>query len=145
MWKIRELKRIKQEREERLKREKELAEIARRRNLTDEERKLEDMKLGLANYKFFIIKLCVFMLKGSDDTEKGEKTHYRFLQKYYHKGAFFLDNDDPILKRDYNIAVGEDMFDKSVLPSVLKKRRGNFGKKGQSKYTHLTDQVLFDY
>ena len=83
------------------------------------------------------------MLKGSDDTEKGEKTHYRFLQKYYHKGAFFLDNEDPILKRDYNIAVGEDMFDKSALPSVLKKRRGNFGKKGQSKYTHLTDQVLF--
>ena len=48
MWKIRELKRIKIEREERLKREKELAEIARRRNLTDEERKLEDMKLGKA-------------------------------------------------------------------------------------------------
>ena len=79
--------------------------------------------------------------KGSDDTEKLEKTQYRFLQKYYHKGAFFLDNDNPLLQRDYNIAVGEDLFDKSVLPSVLKKRRGNFGKKGQSKYTHLTDQV----
>jgi len=47
LWKIRELKRLKKEREEREKREKEQAEIARRRNLTDEERKLEDMKLGI--------------------------------------------------------------------------------------------------
>ena len=54
-----------------------------------------------------------------------------------------MDDEDPILKRDYNIAVGEDLFDKSSLPSVLRKRRGNFGKKGQSKYTHLTDQVIF--
>lgn len=46
LWKIRELKRIKREREERTKREKELAEIARRRNLTDEERKAENKKLG---------------------------------------------------------------------------------------------------
>ena len=53
-----------------------------------------------------------------------------------------MDSDDPIFKRDYNIAVGEDLFDKSNLPSVLRKRRGTFGKKGQSKYTHLTDQVL---
>ena len=46
LWKIRELKRLKKEREEREKQEKEQAEIARRRNLTDEERKAEDMKLG---------------------------------------------------------------------------------------------------
>lgn len=65
------------------------------------------------------------------------------MQKYYHKGAFFMDTNDPILQRDYNVAVGEDLFDKSNLPSILRKRRGNFGKKGQSKYTHLTDQVNF--
>lgn len=80
------------------------------------------------------------MLLGSDATEKKEKTPYRFMQKYYHKGAFFQDLDDPILKKDYNTAVGEDLFDKSNLPKILWKRRGNFGKKGQSKYTHLTDQ-----
>jgi microfibrillar-associated protein 1 len=53
MWKIRELKRIKKEREERNKREKEVAEIARRRNLTDEERKAEDLKLGIAYFLIF--------------------------------------------------------------------------------------------
>lgn len=43
------------------------------------------------------------------------------------------------MNRDFNMPVGEEMADKSVLPDILQKRRGNFGKKGQSKYTHLTD------
>ncbi len=30
------------------------------------------------------------------------------------------------------------MQDKSMLPEILQKRQGNFGKKGQSKYKHLT-------
>ena len=35
---------------------------------------------------------------------------------------------------------GEDKtMDKSVLPAVLQKRAGQFGKKGNSKWTHLTD------
>jgi microfibrillar-associated protein 1 len=121
------LLRLKQEREERSKFEKEKAEIERRRRLTDEERTKENMLLG------------------SDATEDRSKTKYRFMQKYYHKGAFFNDQDDAILKRDYNTAVGEDLFDRSNLPKILWKRRGEFGKKGQSKYTHLTDQDTTDF
>jgi microfibrillar-associated protein 1 len=38
------------------------------------------------------------------------------------------------------------MQDKSMLPEILQKRAGNFGKKGQSKYKHLTaeDTTNFD-
>ena len=64
------------------------------------------------------------------------------MQKYYHKGGFFQDSDDPIFKRDTNLAVGEDNWDRSSLPSILMKRRGQFGMRGQTKYTHLTDQVI---
>lgn len=47
--------------------------------------------------------------------------------------------------RDYNTPVEGD-FDKSSLPKLLQKRRGEFGKKSQSKYTHLTneDTSVFD-
>jgi len=41
--------------------------------------------------------------------------------------------DDPewqILNRDYNVPVGEDKVDKSNLPQILQKRKGDFGRKG---------------
>lgn len=41
--------------------------------------------------------------------------------------------------------VGEELVDKSVMPSIMQKRRGNYSKKGQSKYTHLTDQDTTNY
>ena len=34
----------------------------------------------------------------------------------------------------------EDKVDKSTLPSLLHKRMGTFGRKGQSKWTHLTNE-----
>ncbi len=70
-WKVRELKRILRDREEMESYEKELAEIERRRKLTDEERLAENVKLG------------------TDETDKKQKVAYNFMQKYYHKGAFF--------------------------------------------------------
>lgn len=122
-WRIRELRRIKKEREGRVKRDKDRAEIERRRRLTDAERAHENKVLG------------------SDDTEKVEKTKYRFMQTYYHKGGFFQDSSDPIFQRDYNMAVGEEIRDKTMLPKAMQVRRDKFGKKGQTKYTHLNDQV----
>lgn len=72
------------------------------------------------------------------------KSKYRFLQKYYHKGAFYT--DDAVLKRrDYGEAVERDRIDRDTLPSVLQVR--DFGKRGKSKWTHLTneDTTVFDY
>ena len=75
-WKTRELRRIKRDREERIAREKEKKEIERRRLMTDAEREEENRLLG------------------SDHTNKKEGVAYAFMQKYYHKGAFFQDRQE---------------------------------------------------
>ena len=58
---------------------------------------------------------------------KGPKKSWKFLQKYWHKGAFFQDEGDAgrdavggdaIFRRDYSAPTGEDKMDKTVLPKV---------------------------
>jgi len=119
-WKLRELKRMKRDREEREARERELQEIERMRNMTEEERRHE-----IKNNPRQI-------------TNKSAKGKYKFMQKYYHRGAFFLDKEEGILKRDNSAATLEDKFDKTVLPKVMQVK--NFGRSGRTKYTHLVDQ-----
>lgn len=123
-WKTRELRRIKMDKEEREAKEKEKQEIERRRHMTDEERVEENKRLG------------------TDESEKPERQKYQFMQKYYHKGVFFQEKGkedaNHIYNRDYNAPTEADKWDKTALPAVLQKRRGDFGKKGNTKYTHLT-------
>ena len=119
-WRVRELKRIKRDRENREKREAEMRDVERRRNMADAEIEAEN---------------------ASDGRKDKIKKKRQFMQKYYHKGAFFNDDErveEAISKQDIDAPTLEDKFDKSVLPAVMQVR--NFGRSGQSKYTHLKDQ-----
>lgn len=125
LWKIRELKRIKRDKEERLARQQELELIERRRRMTDTEREEDDKRMDAKAAK-------------RDDVKQ-----FTFLQKYYHRGGFFQDKastgEEPLYNRDYHEPTAEETFDKNLLPKAMQLRRGQFGKKGQVKHTHLTD------
>ena len=84
-------------------------------------------------------------------TEAGEEDQRRFRQKYWHKGAFFQEVTDgvagrgevvdAIYKRDFSAPTGEDKeFSKESMPAVMQVAAGMWGKRGQTKYTHLKDQ-----
>ncbi|BGP57113.1 hypothetical protein JCM8202_000555 [Rhodotorula sphaerocarpa] len=114
-WKLRELMRLKRDREARYALEKVREEVEARRAMPEE-------------------------LRMKEDTERAEKTRKEkkrgqqaFLQKYHHKGVFHQDSDI-LSKHDYT-APTESTVDVSALPAVMQKR--NFGKAHQTKYTHL--------
>lgn len=100
--------------------DKERNEVERVRNLTEEERRQEARAAP------------------REVLNKAAKGKYKFLQKYYHRGAFYLDKDEQVLKQDFAQATLEDHFDKSILPKVMQVK--NFGRCGRTKYTHLVDQ-----
>ena len=124
-WKERELKRIKRDIEKYELYLKNQEEIKKRRLMSESEIKEDNLRLG------------------ADSTKNRFRSKISFLQKYYHKGVFFQDEaeDDPnhIYNRDFNLPTWEDTIDKTNLPKLLAKRRGNVWKKSQSKYTHLND------
>ncbi|XP_074027259.1 microfibrillar-associated protein 1-like [Leptinotarsa decemlineata] len=119
-WKLRELKRVKRDREEKEEREREKMEIEKLRTMSEEERRIQ------------------LRLMPKTVTNKAAKGKYKYLQKYYHRGAFYLDKEDEVYKRDFAQATLEDHFDKTILPKVMQVK--NFGRSGRTKYTHLVDQ-----
>ncbi|KAH9910105.1 splicing factor, Prp19-binding domain-containing protein [Xylariomycetidae sp. FL2044] len=126
-WKLRELKRIKREREAIEAREKEREEVERRRNLTEEERKAEDE---------------VFLAKQKE--EKDAKGKMSYMQKYFHKGAFFRDDAEieGLANRDImGSRFADDVKNRELLPKALQMRdMTKLGKKGASKYKDLRSE-----
>ena len=128
---MRELRRVKREREEARKEEADKAEIERRRKLTDAERAAEDEEFnqGRAGHG-------------------QEKEQWKFLQRYYHKGAYFQDEDEtgnakmgPVMSQDFGAATGRDAVgDKAAMPAPMQVK--NFGHRGAVKWTHLSADRL---
>ncbi|EFJ27864.1 hypothetical protein SELMODRAFT_171911 [Selaginella moellendorffii] len=125
-WKAREIARIKRERDEKENANKEKEEIERLRKMSEEERKEYDRK--------------------NPKEAPAPKKKWKYMQKYYHKGVFFMSDDkDPavpggndIYKRDYSEPTGEDKLNKSILPKVMQVK--NFGRSGRVKWTDLVNE-----
>ncbi|TVY47848.1 Uncharacterized protein LOCC1_G002946 [Lachnellula occidentalis] len=126
-WKLRELKRIKRERVKIEEREKELEEVERRKNLSEEERRAEDDAF----------------LKGQKEEKEG-KGKMGFMQKYYHKGAFFQDDAkaEGLDRRDImGSRFADDVQNRELLPQALQMRdMTKLGKKGATKYRDLKSE-----
>ncbi|KIE00542.1 microfibril-associated protein, partial [Metarhizium majus ARSEF 297] len=126
-WRVRELKRLKRARLAIEERERELAEVERRRNLTEEERKAED-EAHLAKQR----------------EEKENKGKMSYMQKYYHKGAFFREEAEAagLLQRDImGTRIADDVRNREALPEYLQRRdMTKLGKKGATKYRDMRSE-----
>ncbi|KAE9610460.1 hypothetical protein Lal_00006058 [Lupinus albus] len=131
-WKVREIGRIKRDREEREAMLKEKEEIEKVRNMTEEERREWERR--------------------NPKPAPPSKQKWRFMQKYYHKGAFFQDDPDDhaatarsdnIFTRDFSAPTGEDKMDKTILPKVMQVK--HFGRSGRTKWTHLVNEDTTDW
>jgi len=119
-WKLRELHRLKRDREALIARELEREEIEQRRNMDESERLKEDYALK----------------RQIEEEREKSRGKMEFMQKYYHKGAFYQDQE--ILKRDYNVATHEEHHNKVALPKSLQIRSGELGRASRTKWTHLS-------
>lgn len=126
-WRLREIKRVVRAREAIEAREKELAEKERRRNLTEEDRAVEDEARVAAQQQ-----------------EKEGRGKMGYMQKYYHKGAFYRDESEKqgLDKRDLMGArFADDVKNRELLPQALQMRdMTKLGKKGATKYKDLKSE-----
>ncbi|KAI1907357.1 hypothetical protein LOZ12_003378 [Ophidiomyces ophidiicola] len=124
-WRLRELKRVKREREAIETAEKEREEIERRRNLTAEERDHEDRE---------------FIARQKEERE-ASRGKAGFMQKYFHKGAFFQPDSEKhgLAERDLmGSRYVDEVQNREALPQYLQVRdMTRVGRKGKTKYKDL--------
>lgn len=126
-WKLRELKRVKREREAIEVAEKEREETERRRNLSKEEREAEDREF-----------------LGKQQEEREGKGKMGYMQKYFHKGAFFQDDAkaEGLDRRDImGSRYQDDVTNRELLPQYMQIRdMAKLGRKGRTKYKDLMSE-----
>jgi len=107
-WKLRELKRIIEEKETKEQELKEEKELLLRRQMSDKEIEADNRKLGI-----------------KQKTEK--KKSMKFMQKYYHPGVFFKDNsivDEKMLQRNFMEPTGKDIYTNyETVPEAMKRKK----------------------
>jgi microfibrillar-associated protein 1 len=63
------------------------------------------------------------------------------MQKYFHKGAYSVDEANPkaeeLRGRDFTEPVGADQIDETLLPERMQVRGEDYQKKGRTKWTNL--------
>jgi len=126
-WKLRELKRVKRERETIEQAEKEREEIERRRNLSKEEREAEDKEF----------------LEAQKEEREG-KGKMSYMQKYFHKGAFFQEDAkaEGLNRRDImGSRFADESSNRELLPEYMQIRdMTKLGRKGRTKYKDMRSE-----
>jgi microfibrillar-associated protein 1 len=130
-WKLRELKRVQRDRAALIAKEKEREEIERRRNLSAEEREREDREF-----------------LDAQAAEREGKGKMAYMQKYFHKGAFFNGDEEQdeevkaALQRDLaGVRFEDETGDKSLLPEYMRIRdMTRLGRKGRTRYQDLKSE-----
>ncbi|TPR07565.1 hypothetical protein CAN33_0028210 [Aspergillus niger] len=126
-WKLRELKRIKREREAIEAAEKEREEVERRRNLTAEERDREDREY----------------LAKQEEEKEANRGQAGYMQRYFHKGAFFSEDmqREGLAQRNIMGAKFADDVSRETLPQYMQIRdMTKLGKKGRTRYRDLKSE-----
>lgn len=133
-WEVRELLRLLREFEVIIHDYKESKELERRRNMTDDERYKEDVAAG--RYK--------------KPGEKDGNANVSYMQRYHHRGAFYMDDDtlkdkDDVRQKaaEYSrAATGEDKYDRRLMPKVMQVKRPGFA--NQTRYKGLKHEDTSD-
>lgn len=122
LWRVRELHRIKRDREAH-------TAWAARKNVTAERKPEQQQQHQQA--------------AAAPEPSSSKPSKPAFLQRSYKMGPFFLEKDHTgrfsteIYNRDYNQPTEAERYDRSALPKPLQVRHGQLGRAGRAKFTHL--------
>lgn len=128
-WKLRELLRLKRDRDRLIAGEKEREEVERRRNLDADERAREDAE--------FIDRQERERMAKVDAAAAARAAGHAPSQRHFHKGAFFAAENAET--RDFSNARYEDgIGDRDIVPEYLRVRDGTMvGRKSRTRYRTL--------